>query len=95
VGHEIGRNTIKRILASRASTRRLCGAGTSRGPTFIKAHLGAIAATDFLSAEVLTVYGLVRFHILFVIDVATRRVEIAGITRSPHCRVDAAGRRAT
>ena len=38
---------------------------------------------DFFTVEVLTLTGLVRFHVLFVIDLATRRVEIAGITRQP------------
>jgi len=33
---------------------------------------------------VVTWTGLVRFHVLFVIDLATRRVEIAGITDQPH-----------
>src|SRR5262249_4731280 len=51
--------------------------------TFLKAHLGAIAATDFFSVEVLTLAGLVRYHVLFVIDLATRRVQIAGIVRQP------------
>jgi hypothetical protein len=35
--------------------------------TFLKAHWGAIAAADFFSVEVLTVGGLVRYLVLFVI----------------------------
>ena len=49
--------------------------------TFLKAHWGAIAAADFFSVEVLTVGGLVRHLVLFVIDLKTRRIHIAGITR--------------
>ncbi len=41
---------------------------------FLKAHSGAIAAADFFSVEVLTVGGLVRYLVLFVIDMKTRRV---------------------
>ncbi len=43
----------------------------------------SIAATDFFSAEVLTRTGLVRYFVLFVIDLKTRRVEIAGILPRP------------
>jgi len=39
---------------------------------------------------VLTLAGLVRHYVLFVIDVATRRVEIAGIVRAAR-RLDEAG----
>ena len=49
----------------------------------MKAHWGAIAATDFFSVEVLTRVGLVRYFVLFVIDLKTRRVEIAGIAEQP------------
>jgi len=52
--------------------------------TFLKAHWGAIAATDFFSVEVLTGSGLVRYFVLFMIDLQTRRVEIAGIARQPN-----------
>ncbi len=45
--------------------------------------LGAITATDFFSVEVLTRVGLVRYFELFVIDLQTRRVEIAGIVQQP------------
>ena len=52
--------------------------------TFLKAHWGAIAATDFFTVEVLTRHGLVRYFVLFVIDLKTRRVEIAGISHQPY-----------
>ena len=52
--------------------------------TFIKAHLGALAAMDFFNVEVLSLAGLVRYSVLFVIDVKTRHVHIAGIVRQPH-----------
>jgi transposase InsO family protein len=39
---------------------------------------------DFFAVEAVTWAGLVRFHVLFVIDLATRRVEIAGIVHQPH-----------
>ena len=40
---------------------------------------GCIAAIDTFTVEVLTFSGLVRYHVLFVIEIATRRVEIAGM----------------
>jgi putative transposase len=52
--------------------------------TFLKAHWGAIAATDFFSVEVLTRSGLVRYFVLFVIDLKTRRIGIAGILTRPN-----------
>jgi transposase InsO family protein len=54
--------------------------------TFLKAHWGAIAAADFFSVEVLTRGGLVRYLVLFVIDIKTRRVHVAGVT----CAADGA-----
>ena len=42
-----------------------------------------IAAADFFTTEVWTARGLVRHFTLFVIDIATRRVYIAGTTTSP------------
>jgi hypothetical protein len=50
----------------------------------LRAHWGAIAAMDFFTVEVVTWTGLVRYHVLFVIDLASRRLEIAGITEQPH-----------
>jgi transposase InsO family protein len=51
--------------------------------TFIKAHLGVIAGMDFFTVEVVTTLGLVRYHVLFVIDIGSRMVEVVGIVRNP------------
>ena len=84
VGHELGRNTIKRILQEHGLEPAPARGKRMPWSTFIKSHLGAIAATDFFSVEVLTFTGLVRYFVLFVIDLETRRVQIAGIVRQPH-----------
>jgi hypothetical protein len=43
-----------------------------------------IAATDFFSVEVVTARGLVRYCVLVVIDITTRRVDIARICHDPY-----------
>jgi transposase InsO family protein len=83
LGHEIGRNTIKRILLDYGIDPAPLRSKGMSWETFLKAHWGAIAATDFFSVEVLTRVGLVRYFVLFVIDLKTRRVEIAGIVPQP------------
>jgi transposase InsO family protein len=53
---------------------------------FLRTHLDVLAATDFFSVEVWTALGLVRYHVWFVIRLATREVQIAGIIPEPHGR---------
>jgi putative transposase len=48
--------------------------------TFLKTHSEAIAAADFFSVEVLTIGGFVRYLVLFIIDLKTTRVHVAGIS---------------
>ena len=50
---------------------------------FLKAHWGAIAATDFFSVEVVIWRGLARYLEHFEIDLKTRRIAIAGMSPSP------------
>jgi hypothetical protein len=54
--------------------------------TFIKAHLRAIAAADFFTVEVASLAGLIRYHVFFLIDIASRKVEIADVP--PRRRLD-------
>ena len=84
LGHTIGRTTVKRILFDHGIEPAPERERKPSWETFIKAHLGEIAAADFFSVEVLSAFGLVRYLVFFVIDIETRRVEIAGITSSPH-----------
>ena len=83
LGHELGRNTIKRILLEYGLEPAPERNRKPSWKTFIKAHLGEIAAADFFTVEVLTLVGLVRYVVFFVIDIETRKVEIAGITTQP------------
>ena len=50
---------------------------------FLRAHWSVLAAADFFTVEVWIQGRLTRFAVLFVIDLATRRVEIAGIVSEP------------
>ena len=43
-----------------------------------------LAAVDFTTVEVWTTRGLVTFYLLFVMELATRRVHFAGCTANPH-----------
>ncbi len=43
-----------------------------------------IAASDFFTVEVWSWRGLITHYVLFVIDLATRRVAIGGITTNPN-----------
>ena len=83
LGHEVGRNTVKRILLIHGIEPAPERNRKTSWKTFIKAHLGELAAADFFTVEVLTLMGLSRTFVFFVIDIETRRVQIAGITNQP------------
>ncbi len=81
LGHVVARTTVGNILARHgiepAPERR------STWKQFLQSHWDVLAATDFFTVEVWSVVGLVRYHVLFVMELATRRVHIAGIIRDP------------
>ena len=83
MGYDIGRTTVQRILAEHGIEPAPQRKREYSWATFIKAHLGAIAGMDFFTVEVLTVVGLVRYHVLFVIDIGSRIVEVVGLARDP------------
>src|SRR5262245_33837242 len=81
VGHRVGRSTIRRILKA-AGLPPVPQRPTS-WQAFLKAHWGVIAGADFFTTEVWTWQGLVTYYTVFVIDLASRRVQILGSTPHP------------
>jgi hypothetical protein len=83
VGREVARTTVKRILAGRGIEPAPERRKRTSWATFLAAHWDGLFAADFFTAEVLTWSGLVRYHVLVVMELRTRRVHVAGIRRDP------------
>jgi len=56
---------------------------TTSWATFLKSHWDQLAAIDFTTVEVWTTSGLVTYHLLFAMHLATRRVQLVGCTTNP------------
>jgi transposase InsO family protein len=84
LGHHIDALTVRHILRRHsmepAPQRRHAGMSWAQ---FLKLHWEVLAATDFFTVEVATWHGLVTYYVLVVMELATRRVEIAGLTPHP------------
>ena len=81
LGHTVGRSTIRAILRRHdipPVPRRGQGHGSWRA--FLAQHSGQILACDFFTVETLFLKTL---HILFCIELGTRRVNLAGCTAHP------------
>jgi transposase InsO family protein len=79
LGHELARSTIANILKRNAIEPSPERVRKTTWKEFLARHWEQIVAADFFTVEVWTRKGLQRFMVLFFIDLATRRVQIAGI----------------
>jgi transposase InsO family protein len=57
---------------------------TTTWTEFIRTHMDVLVATDFFTAEVWTLGGLVTYYVLFFIHLGSRRVQVAGLTPHPN-----------
>ena len=84
LGHHINKLTVRNILRRHhlepGPQRRKAGMSWAQ---FLKLHWEVLAATDFFTVEVATWHGLVTYYVLVVMELGTRRVQIAGITPHP------------
>ena len=81
LGHRVARSTIASILKAEGippSRER-----PSSWRTFLRAHWSALVAADFFTTEVWTARGLVTYYTLFVLELPSRRVHVAGSTPNP------------
>lgn len=81
LGHRVARSTVAEILKEQGIPPS--GARSTSWQTFLRAHWRAIVAADFFTTEVWTARGLTTFYTVFVIELHSRRVQIAGSTAHP------------
>src|SRR5713226_3483364 len=79
LGHEVARGTIANILKAHGLEPAPERNRKTTWKEFLLRHWEVLVAADFFTIEVWTRKGLTRYVVLFLIDLSTRRVEIAGI----------------
>ena len=84
LGHEIARTTVKRILHDHGIDPAPERSRRMPGKTFLRAPWEGLTACDLFTVEVLTLAGLQRYLVFFVIALQSRRVTIAGIHPQPY-----------
>ena len=73
-------NLLKRHGIAPAPERKT----TTTWKEFIRTHMEVLVATDFFTAEVWTLGGLVTYYVLFFLHLGSRQVQVAGVTPHPN-----------
>jgi len=79
LGHSVAASAVWKVLRNSG----IDPARDRTGPSwsdFIRSQVKAVIATDFACVDTAL---LRRFHVLFVIEIGTRRVHLAGVTTNP------------
>jgi putative transposase len=84
LGHAISDTAVGNILQAHGIEPAPERKRQTTWKTFLKTHWDVLGAIDFTTVEVWTPGGLVTFYLLFVMELATRRVYFAGCTISPN-----------
>jgi len=83
LGHQISDQTVGNILKAHGIEPAPERKRQTTWKTFIQSHWDVLGAIDFTTIEVWTKGGLVTSYLLFVMELATRRVHFAGCTPNP------------
>jgi putative transposase len=82
--HTISDQSVGNILKRHGIPPALERKTTTTWKEFIRTHMDVLVATDFFTAEVWTLGGLVTYYVLFFIHLGSRQVHIAGMTPHPN-----------
>jgi putative transposase len=83
LGHQVSDQTVGNILKRHGIAPAPKRSQKTTWKEFISAHMAVLAGTDFFTVEVLTWRGLVTYYVLFFLNLESRRVTLAGMTRHP------------
>jgi putative transposase len=83
LGYEISDRAVGNVLRRHGLMPAPERKRTTTWAAFIRTNVALLAGTDFFTAEVLTLRGLVSYYVLFFNHLESRRVDIAGITVHP------------
>src|ERR671923_1158603 len=86
LGYDISDQTVGNILKRRGLPPAPERKTTTTWKEFIRTHLDVLVATDFFTAEVWTLGGLVTYYVLFFIHLGSRKIHVAGVTPHPNER---------
>ena len=84
LGYTISDQTVGNILKRHGIAPAPERKTTTTWKEFIRTHMDVLVATDFFTAEVWTLGGLVTYYVLFFLHLGSRRVHIAGVTPHPN-----------
>ena len=84
VGFHISDTTVRSVLKADGIEPAPDRPASMSWQTFLKAHWKAIFAVDFTTVEVWTKTRLTTLYVMVVMELKTRKVEIAGVTTNPN-----------
>jgi putative transposase len=84
LGYTVSDQTVGNILKRHGIAPAPERKTTTTWTEFIRTHMDVLVATDFFTAEVWTLGGLVTYYVLFFLPLGSRKVQVAGITPPPN-----------
>jgi putative transposase len=84
LGYTISGQTVGNILKRHGLPPAPERKTTTTWKEFVRTHMDVLVATDFFTAEVWTLGGLVTYYILFFLHLGSRKVQVAGLTPHPN-----------
>jgi len=84
LGYTISDQTVGNILKRHGLPSAPERKTTSTWKEFIHTYMDVLVATDFFTAEVWTLGGLVTYYVLFFLHLGSRQIHVAGVTPHPN-----------